>query len=301
MKLFDDSVLKGAIDIHIHVGPDYSPRYADAITLAEEARDAGMRAIVIKCHLQSTIMAAQAANQVVPEVQTIGTISLNDTTGGLSPRAVMAAVKSGVKAIWLPTVDSKWAMEKGKKGHWIGHYTNGSSFGFDEDREWLTVLDEDGNLKPEVKKIADICKEYNVVLCSGHIGPEECIVLSEYTKSIGFDQLEITHANDWYEDFNLDVLKKLAENGAMISLAFGGLAPHNGRQDPEELVEIINGVGADHCIMMTDYGQVNAPSPAQGLRTFYYLMKKYGISEPDLRKMICSNPAKLFKLSSEEE
>ena len=66
MKLYDDTVLKDAIDIHIHVGPDYMPRYADAITLAEEARDAGMKAIVVKCHLTSTVGAAQAACQAVP-------------------------------------------------------------------------------------------------------------------------------------------------------------------------------------------------------------------------------------------
>ena len=37
MKLFDDTVLKGAIDIHIHVGPDYMPRYADAVPSSSNA------------------------------------------------------------------------------------------------------------------------------------------------------------------------------------------------------------------------------------------------------------------------
>lgn len=43
MTFIDDTILKGAIDLHVHVGPDYSPRYSDAIRLAREAAAAGMR------------------------------------------------------------------------------------------------------------------------------------------------------------------------------------------------------------------------------------------------------------------
>lgn len=294
MKLYDDTILKGAIDIHIHVGPDYMPRYADAVTLAEEARDAGMRAIVIKCHLTSTVGAAQAACQAVPEVTTFGSISLNGTVGGLSPRSVLAAVLSGARVVWLPTTDARYAMDKAGTGHWIGHYVNSSNFGYPCER--LSVLEADGRLKEEVKEIVKICKEHNVLLCSGHIGPKECIALTAYARSVGFDKVEITHANAWYEDFNLDVLHTLADNGAMISCSLGAMAPHNGREDPGEVVEIIRSLGAEHVVLMTDYGQVNAPSPAQGLRVYYYLMKKMGISRTELDLMMCRNPAYLLGL-----
>ena len=294
MKLFDDTVLQGAIDIHIHVGPDYMPRYADATTLAEEARDAGMRAIVVKCHLTSTVGAAHAACLAVPEVKTFGSISLNGTVGGLSPRSVTAAVKSGAKVVWLPITDAQYAMDRAREGHWIGHYVNGSNFGYDCQR--LTVTDESGELKPEVKEIVRICSENNVVLCSGHIGPQECVKLTEYAKGIGFDKVEITHANAWYDDFNDDVLRTLVGNGAVISCSFGAMAPHNGREDPQEVVDIIRAVGAEHVILMTDYGQVNAPGPADGLRVYYYLMKKMGCTEEELDLMIRKNPAKLLDL-----
>lgn len=294
MKLYDDTILNGAIDIHIHVGPDYMPRYADAITLAEEARDAGMRAIVVKCHLTSTVGAAAAACQAVPEVKTIGSISLNNTVGGLSPRSVKAAVLSGAKVVWLPTTDAQYAMDKAHQGHWIGHYVNGSNFGYDCVR--LSVLDQNGQLLEEVKEIVRICKEYDVLLCSGHIGPDECLALTAYAKEIGFDKVEITHANAWVEDFTIPVLQQLVANGAMISCSFGAMAPHNGREDPQEVVDIIHGVGAEHVVLMTDYGQVNAPSPAQGMRVYYFLMKKYGITDAELDLMMRKNPAYLLGL-----
>ncbi len=297
MKLFNDNVLKDAIDIHIHVGPDYIPRYSDAITLAEEARDAGMKAIVIKGHLSNTCAGAQAAELLVPEVKVFSSISLNGTVGGLSPRSVIVAAKSGAKVVWLPTTDAKYAMDKAQEGHWIKHYVNSSTFAYEVER--LTVTDESGELKPEARDIIRICKEHDMVLCSGHISPDECIAVLKFAKEIGFTRLEITHPNDWMEDFTIEKMKEMVSYGAYLSLAYGACSPHNGRQDPEEILQIIKEVGAEHCIMMTDYGQVNSPAPADGLRVFYYLMKKLGCTTEELDMMIKTNPAKLLGIEEQ--
>lgn len=294
MKLYDDTILEGAIDIHVHIGPDYMPRYADALTLAEEAAACGMRGLVTKCHLCNTVAASHAATQAVPGVEVFGSVTLNGTVGGLSPRTVITSVKSGAKVVWLPTVDAKYAYDKAADGHWIRHYVNGSTFGYPF--ELLTVTDETGALKPEVLEIMRVCKDYKVALCSGHVSPAECVALARAARDMGFAQLEITHANAWVEDFTMEVLRELADCGAWISLSYGACSPHNGRQDPEEIVDIIKTIGAGRCIMMTDYGQVNSPSPAQGLRVFYYLMKKLGISADELSLMIRANPARLLGL-----
>ena len=79
-------------------------------------------------------------------------------------------------------------------------------------------------------------------------------------------------------------------------MSYGACSPHNGRQDPAEIVEIIRGVGAENCIMMTDYGQVNSPSPVQGMRVFYYLKKSLGISQKELDMMLKTNPARLLNI-----
>lgn len=294
MKLYDNSILEGAIDIHIHVGPDYMARYADCITLAEEAAACGMRAFVAKCHLTSTVGATAAANLVVSGVRAIGSITLNGPTGGLSPRSVIIAVKSGAKVVWLPTVDAKYGYEKASQGHWIGHYVSTSSFGYPT--EQLSILDNSGALKEEAREILRICKNEGVALCSGHISPAECLALAREAKVIGFKNLEITHANAWIEDFTIGVMKELAELGAYISISYGACSPRNGRQDPEEILSIIKQIGAKNLILMTDYGQVVSPAPVEGLRVFYYLMKNLGISGTDIDLMIKKNPAKFLNL-----
>jgi hypothetical protein len=238
---------------------------------------------------------AQAASLTVPEVQVIGSISLNTTVGGLNPRAAMAAVLSGAKVVWLPTVDARYCFEKARHGHWIGHYIHSSSFGY-ESRE-LSVIDDNGKLLPETQEILRICGEKRAALCSGHISPKECLAIAKEAKKIGYSQFEITHANAWTEDFTIDVMKELVSNGAVISLSYGACSPRNGRQDPEEIAQIIREIGPQNCIMMTDYGQTVSPPPAQGLRVFYYLMKTLGVEPSALDLMIKVNPARLLNLS----
>ena len=48
--------------------------------------------------------------------------------------------------------------------------------------------------------------------------------------------------------------------------------------------------------LITDYGQVASPAPADGMRVFYYLLRRLGISDADLHAMIVTNPARLLDL-----
>ena len=294
MTFIDDTILKGAIDLHVHVGPDYSPRYSDAIRLAREAAAAGMRAIVIKKHLASTVGEAYEASQVVPEVSVFGGIALNAPCGGLSVRSVTACVKAGGKMIWLPTTDAKYAMDLAARGHWIKEYVGGCAFG--ETVEPLTVLDENGALKPEVCQIMAVCKEYGAILGGGHVVPDECLALAREAHRIGYTKLEITHPNDWEGGFSIELCRELASLGATLTMAYGACSPHNGRQDPHEIADMINAVGAQHMALITDYGQVASPAPADGMRVFYYLLRRLGISDADLHAMIVTNPARLLDL-----
>jgi hypothetical protein len=290
----NDNILDGMIDLHIHVGPDYVPRYADSIRLAREASARGMKAIIVKTHLASTVGDAYAANQLGLETKVFGGIALNGPTGGLNVRTVFATVKSGGKMIWLPTVDAEYAIKKAKSGHWIKAYVNGSSFG--QERELINLLDDDGKLKEEVQEIIRICKEYDVILGTGHVSPGECLALAKEGNAIGYDKLEITHPNAWTEDFTIPVLKELTSLGATLTLSFGVCSPHNGRQDPREIVNIIKEVKAENCCLISDYGQVYSASPVEGLRTYCYVLKRFGVTESELDLMTKDNPSRLLNL-----
>ncbi|HEV2242323.1 MAG TPA: DUF6282 family protein, partial [Streptosporangiaceae bacterium] len=50
--------MTGAVDLHCHPYPDLFPRLADDFDIVRAARDAGMKAIVLKCHHENTVSRA---------------------------------------------------------------------------------------------------------------------------------------------------------------------------------------------------------------------------------------------------
>ncbi|NPV70021.1 MAG: hypothetical protein HPY55_05145 [Firmicutes bacterium] len=290
------SFLEGAIDCHIHIGPDDSPRYSSSIQLAREAAARGMRAIVVKDHLAPSAQKAALTREVVPEILTFGGISLNQTVGGLNPRAVVSMLKTGGKYIWMPTVDAQYCIDKGRKGHWIKEYLEKKSFGFSV--PGISVL-KDGSaatLRPEAMDVLKVAADYGAVVSSGHVSPQETLALADGSIKAGLKRFTVCHPNAWLEDFTMDILEQLVKAGAFLELSLGACSPLHGRQDPREIAAVIKRVGASHCVMMTDYGQVETPSPVEGMRVYCELMLKCGVSREDIHLMTRDNPAYLLGL-----
>ncbi len=296
MQFLDErEMMEGAINLHLHVGPDYVMRYGDSIKLATQASEMGIRALGLKTHLASTVPHAYFANKAVEGTVCYGGITLNGPCGGLNPRTVEATIRTGGKLIWLPTTDAYYGgVVKTGQGHWIKSYSKVAGFGFPI--EYITITDESGALKPVMHDILRICKENDAILSTGHISPEECLALAKESSRIGFKKLKITHPNLWIDDFTVPVMKELVGYSAIISFAYGGLTPHHCRQDPAEIADAIQQLGAEHVILVTDGGDVINPSHVQMLRSFYSLLLHQGISRVDLDIMMKKNPAVLLDL-----
>lgn len=293
----EQEILAGAVNLHLHVGPDYCPRYGDSIKLAQQATEMGMRALGLKTHHAATTAHAYFANKAVPDGCTCyGGITLNNTCGGLNPRTVEVTIRTGGKLIWLPTTDAWYgAVKKAGEGHWIKSYTRNSSFGFPID--FMTITDENGALKPAMHDILRVCKEGDAILCTGHVSPQECLALAREAKAVNYKKLKITHPNLWMDDFTLPVMKELVGCGAVLSFAYGGLMPHHCRQDPQEIVQVIREVGAENCILVTDGGDMVNPNHIQMMRAFYTLLLHYGIPKQDLDVMAKKKPQELLGLA----
>ena len=297
-----ENVLRNAIDMHIHCAPDTGPRYGDSVEIARIARDAGMRAIVVKDHLTQTVHKASITNELVPGFTCFGAAAMNLPNGGLSPRAAAFFTALGAKVIWLPTMDSEFTWLKAGHGHYDAIYATRNAYGIDYPK--LTLLTEGmykGRLREEVKQIVGEVAKAEVVLCSGHHTPEETIALMEYVKSIGFRRALVTHANAFLEEFTPAVLDRLVDLGAMLEISNGVLVPLHGRQDPREVVKIIRQVGADRIVLVSDAGQLENPSPPEALRSFCHILIKEGITFEEIKKMIVQNPTRLLNLEPVRE
>src|SRR5687767_1116072 len=104
------SVLRGAVDVHVHSAPDSRPRALDAIDAARFARDRGMRGIVLKNHYEWTSGLAYIVRKAVPGIEVFGGIDLNLPVGGLNPAAIdyMVQTTGGFgRVVWMPTFDAE--------------------------------------------------------------------------------------------------------------------------------------------------------------------------------------------------
>lgn len=63
------------------------------------------------------------------------------------------------------------------------------------------------------------------------------------------------------------------------------------------VAEQIAALGADHCIVATDFGVYTLPEPVEGLREFIACLLDLGTPEADIRKLTKSNPERLLGLS----
>lgn len=285
-----EELMHGAIDMHVHFHPDVPPfpsrsvaRRLDAVQTAQQARDAGMRAIVLKSHTYPTSAVAQIAQQQVPEVALFGTVVLNYAVGGLNPLAVEIACKmsKGRVVVFMPTWNSAYQLQKGAQG------APGSQ------GEGITILDESGKLKPVVHDILDVVKQYDVPITTGHLGLAEHLALVEEGRNKGLGRVVVSHVR---QEFPVEARIRMADMGAVIEHSYLQTLSYKSRNDPTWIMESVRAIGAERCSMVVDIGHVANPDPADAYRVFVATLIDLGLSEQEVRFMAQINPARLLGL-----
>lgn len=269
--------LEGAIDLHVHSAPDVDARRFDDLDLAREARRAGMAAILIKSHQNSTVERAWLVSKVVTGIKTFGGLVLNATVGGLNADAVRLAVSMGAKEIWMPTRSAR---------------NHRSFFG---QAGGITVLDPEGGLLPEAQAILEIVAGSECILSTGHLSPAESLVLIEEAQRRGVHKILVTHPEWEPTFFPVETQVRLAQTGIVwFERCFVSTTHLCGCVPFPVIEQAIAAAGVETTVLSTDLGQPQTPPPADGLRLYAERLLSSGFSREDLRRMMCSNPARLL-------
>jgi len=273
--------LHGAIDIHVHSSPDVDRRRFDDIDLAREASRAGMAAVLIKSHQNSTVERACLVSKIVPEIRVFGGLVLNQTVGGLNPAAVHLALKMGARQIWMPTRD---ALNHRRHFHQPGG---------------LSVFDQNGELSISVNEILGEIAGSECILGTGHLSQEETFALVKMANKLGVRRILITHP-EWGPTFySCAMQRQLALfPGVMFERCFVSTTHLCGFVPFETIEEAIGDVGIERTVLSTDLGQPDTPPPVEGLRLYAERLRASGFSADDLRQMTQVNPAKLLSLET---
>jgi len=271
--------LCGLIDMHIHSAPDVSPRIADDIELTQQAKEAGMRAILLKSHITLTADRAFIAEKVVGGVRVFGGLALNYAIGGLNPTAVEMGIKMGAKEIWMPTRSAAHVLRE------------------KENSEGINILDQEGKLRPEICEIIELIRQVNVILATGHLSPQESFTLVQTAKSQGLRKIIITHPEAHFIRMPLEMQRELTGDGVFFERCFVDTTPlMNETVTIAEIADHIRQIGVNSTVLSTDFGQVENPSPVEGMRAYLSALLVEGFTEKELRQMVGDNPAYLLDL-----
>ncbi|MDR1710418.1 MAG: DUF6282 family protein [Propionibacteriaceae bacterium] len=269
-----EDLLAGAVDLHIHAGPDIFDRNVDSISAGVAAKAAGMRAIVVKSHSTDTSGRAITASQI-SGFPVYGAVVLNYPVGGFNPYAVRECAIQGGKVVWFPTIAARHFITGGNGADMLAKAIPPGVAG-------LTALDCEGELKPEVVACLEQVAEHDLTLASGHLAEAETLAVFRKAAEFGIRKLIVTHPH-LFVGMSAAGMRELAGLGAYIEITDHGT--FEARRD------IVQAVGAERCIISTDGGTVSAPPPVERMERNARGLLDAGIPYADVRAMLTVNPA----------
>lgn len=256
--MIDYNTIKGTIDTHIHTAPDIKPRVLNDVDAAAEAKKEGMRAIVLKSHVEPTASRAKIASYITG-FDVIGGVCLNSCVGGLNPDTVKTTAKIGGKIVWFPTISAP-------------------------------------NITLTLKKSEDILNliaENDLVLGTGHFKADEIFLLIDYAKSSGVKKIIVNHPLTCIVGATIEEQIEMSKN-AFLEHCYVATMNRHDNLNPKIIADSIKDIGSKKCIMATDFGQSHNPRPVDGMKMFINSMSECGIKKSDIEKMCIHNPSKLF-------
>ncbi|MCP5116498.1 MAG: hypothetical protein GY953_37195, partial [bacterium] len=264
-------------------------RSIDALAIARIAKDAGMRAILLKNHYAPTAGLAYLVERAVPGIEVYGGIALNSTTG-LNAQAVqhMARTTGRLgKVVWLPTFDSE-------------HYHRTSR----PNPNHISVS-SNGRLVPELLAVLDTIAQDDLTLATGHSSPSESLAIIREARRRGIERIIVTHPLPPPISMTIEQQKEAAQLGAFLEYPFGTtLSRFPGWRASEEermnlYVEAIRAVGPEHVVLSSDLGQPMNPIHTDGLVAFIGQLRAKGFSPNEINLMTRRNPARVLGIEQE--
>ena len=317
-------LLQGAIDLHVHAGPHLksSPRRVDPFEAAQEAKDAGMRAIVYMDVFQDSSGTAWMASRIVEGIELFGGIILNTGHGGLNPRAVKTAMHYGGGARFVSFgAHSTYFMASREArlvdGKVVPLKDLYPEFAEQELSRSIRIPLQ-GPVPAELAEILElIASNQHVFLNTGHVSGLEALRLVELSNEHGIDRVLVASAA--VDDLTFDQQREAVQGGALLERSFANLVgtgsipkthyyveraymydthathPKN-KENLRGVGDQIRAIGPEHFVLDSDFGVRSLASPVEGMRQFIACLLDMEFETDEIRTMICTNPARLLGL-----
>ncbi|MFI5267939.1 MAG: DUF6282 family protein [Chloroflexota bacterium] len=294
-----------AIDVHAHArGQDEE----EPLHAAQEATRAGMDALIYKSispgqpwevakRLQEDVD-RWAEQERLKAVKCLSAVVIGIPIGPVDFTRVKAAVAGGISAIWMPPVTSAWSIHRlGGRGAWYGDGRPDVPFGpipWEDALELgVYLLDDRGNLIPQIRDAVRLAHDHGVAISFGHLSPQEMDALAAEVTAVGFKRAFIDHPFSEVFEFNIPELTKWAAAGLRFVLTWDELSPLLG-VDPQDMVAAIRAVGPEHFMLASDAGIPLLPDTVVAYRLLARILRAYGVTDTEMRTMMVDSPAAML-------
>lgn len=290
-------ILKKAIDLHVHVGPEIIDRRFDLSGLYNY-ESGKLKGIAVKNHFFPTVAFSRAfMRSRYPFI--IDSVTLNYYSGGLNPYIVraVAALSPRPIVVWFPTIHSRNSLSKSRyeiPREWFSRRVVRKIILRDADSiEGLSVLNNQGGISKETVSVLEAIKDCGAILATGHLSWPEALCLVKFaTQEIGLKKIIITHPV--YQGINmpLKIQKNLVNQGALIEQCYSMCSID--RISIRKIFQQIRAIGAENCLLSSDVGQSFSQSPSEALNKFINLLVKEGLTVEEIKMMLIKNPNRLI-------
>lgn len=272
--------IQGGYDLHVHSAPSRQPRCVNDFELLSEADVSGMAGVLIKNHDEPTASRATLCELAVkPQVsRCYGGVVLNEPVGGINACAVEAAAQMGTKEVWFPTCDAQNEITFGGGPHVPG-------------RAGLTVLNERGEVKPEVFEVFEVARHFNLAVGTGHLSLKEIEAVCLAGRENGI-RMVFTHP-DWRSvKAPIELQRKMSEKGVLIEKAWVPVSL--GEVSAQQMAASIREIGTRNVFMVTDHGADYLKKPLEAMIEYVCALLEFGFDENEIGLMLRENPKRVL-------
>ena len=182
------------------------------------------------------------------------------------------------RIVWMPTHDSEHEVT------------------FNKEQRPSVRVSRDGALLPEALEVIALVAEHGLTLATGHVTPDETLMILEEARERGITRLIVTHPllDPQFTFMSMPQLRAAAELGAIIEITAGSLwrdGPGRAR-----VLEAIRAIGPESFFVASDSGLTGTPNHTDSLVMAARVLRQNGFDERALDVMFKDNPARLLGL-----
>jgi hypothetical protein len=298
--------VKDAIDVHCHSDQGHQ----DPLALAKHASRNGMGGLLFKSivgpkggvgtvnDLREALHRWAEAEAVEPIRCWAGYVVRSNKAPSLED--TRKQLEAGAIAVWMPVSMHANTLSKvgGRKAWWdpsASRYELTPPLPWEEAlRVGHYLLDDKGDLKPEIRDIIHLAADRGKSFFFGHATHPEIFAMAEEVNKIGFKRAVVDHPFSPFIDLSIEQMKRLAGAGIYLNFTYDEISPLLG-VDPFEIYKAIRAVGVEHAILSSDCGEPLFPNSVEGMRLMRAYMRAFGLSDEEVRRVSVLNPAAIVE------